>query len=403
VTLTPLAILVVGLILQSSMSTAMEDAAAPAPLSRAEAACSLIGRDLSISRGLLVELSGREIVFRHADGRLTHQPLADGLAVLTGHALQAPPRLGLLRLADGQELPGQSVSSSPDREVLVWNHALLGRLLVPVKDIDSILFATGGADAQRGLPAQGDLDVVLLANGDRLEGFILSLAGPIVLELAEGGATAEIALDRVAAVRLVTPRRPPVGQRVWLTDGSVIDVKQVSVSDDRTVRLIDPAAAGASTIQSTLSDVAGVLLDAASLRPFAAIGPVRVEGPPTRYVVPAPEVGEVRAAPLGLAGVTYRGPLKVWYTLPAGSTRFAAEARLPDDALQWGDCELLIHDGGREAFRARLNLDQPVALINIELRTDELAIEIAEGANGPVQDHVALHRAMVLVTLPAAH
>ena len=93
----------------------------------------------------------------------------------------------------------------------------------------------------------------------------------------------------------------------------------------------------------------------------------------------------------------YRGPLAAHYVLPRGATYFGAEARLPEPARAWGDCELSIRDNDREVFTATLNAETPTALIGVRLTGSTLTVEVAEGSGGPIQDRVVLVRAMVLV------
>ena len=105
-------------------------------------------------------------------------------------------------------------------------------------------------------------------------------------------------------------------------------------------------------------------------------------------------------APLGLSRVEFRGPVTVRYDLVSGPMYFSAEARLSRMARSWGDCELVIRDDEQEVFRARLNAEHPTASIGVALHGSQLTIEITEGSNGPIQDHVVLHRAMLLSAQP---
>ncbi len=79
---------------------------------------------------------------------------------------------------------------------------------------------------------------------------------------------------------------------------------------------------------------------------------------------------------------------------------FSGEVRLPVMARQWGDCELVIRDDEREVFWARLNAQSPAATIGINVGGSVLTIEIRQGSAGPIQNHVVLHRGMLLVERP---
>ena len=101
-------------------------------------------------------------------------------------------------------------------------------------------------------------------------------------------------------------------------------------------------------------------------------------------------------APLGLARVELRGPIVVRYGLPAVPVLLVAEATLPLAARTWGDCELVIRSDRREIFRAHLNAERPTVQVSVLVEGAELELEITEGAHGPIQDRIVLHRTMLL-------
>ncbi|MHC4130194.1 MAG: hypothetical protein ACYSUA_18940 [Planctomycetota bacterium] len=320
------------------------------------------------------------------------------MALLDTEAVVVPRRQGWLRLADGQRFPGQALSGSRAADgVLVWvQSSWLGRMEVPLNRIESVTFVGGGQ-----VPAPGDADVLQLANGDRLEGVVTALGDPITVEVLNGDESGpqviELPLDRVVAVRMVTPAQRPSGRRLWLLDGTVVDVSEVMLGDDGFFRLEGvPMVTEEQAKRIEVDAVAGVQFDARGLIPFAAMAPSRVEGPPTRYAVTAPTVLD-EFAPLGLGRVEFRGPVSVQYLLPAGSAYLSAEAALPVKARSWGDCELVIREDDRQVFAARLNADTPTAVIGVPLDGSRLTVEVTEGSGGPVQDQVVLLRALVLV------
>jgi hypothetical protein len=362
------------------------------------------GRFLLIRRDRPVEIVAVAEIGAH---RLVHSEGAAGwasvsrdqcVALLDTEAVVVPRRQGWLRLADGQRFPGQALSGSRAADgVLVWvQSSWLGRMEVPLNRIESVTFVGGGQ-----VPAPGDADVLQLANGDRLEGVVTALGDPITVEVLNGDESGpqviELPLDRVVAVRMVTPAQRPSGRRLWLLDGTVVDVSEVMLGDDGFFRLEGvPMVTEEQAKRIEVDAVAGVQFDARGLIPFAAMAPSRVEGPPTRYAVTAPTVLD-EFAPLGLGRVEFRGPVSVQYLLPAGSAYLSAEAALPVKARSWGDCELVIREDDRQVFAARLNADTPTAVIGVPLDGSRLTVEVTEGSGGPVQDQVVLLRALVLV------
>ena len=368
----------------------------------------LIGRDLQVKHVSLLAMDAEQITVRGPGGRRDSLRPDDTLALAFEEATPRLPDGGVLVLADGQRLPGEAVKPGEaagdsdgkqgDEDVLAWRHPWLGELLVELNDIASVRFTAGAP-----LPEAAEADVVLLGNGDRLEGFVVSLADPVVVEVARDGQAQllEVPRHNVASVRLVSPPQPAEAMRAWLTDGTIVSMRRVEIEESGHVRLLTSwQEPGAAAVRMMVVELAGILLDASRLVPLAGLPPQRVEGPVTRYEIQPPKVLE-KSSLLGLSPIEYRGPLVVRYVLPASASRFAAEAVMPEAARAWGDYELVISDEQGEKFRQRMNAENPVASINIELQGSsgggELTIELAEGTHGSIQDCLVLNWAMLLV------
>ena len=355
----------------------------------------LIRRDMRVQTVEVAQI-GQRLVFREDGGGWASVAIDRCVALLRTDTLITPRHQGWLTLTDGQSFPGQALSGARVAEdAFVWNQSSwLGRMEVPLDHVASVVFDPGTT-----VPTAGEQDVLLLVNGDRVEGFITALGDPVSLELRDdgnGSTSIELPLDRVRAVRMVSPPRKPSGQRLWLVDGTIVDVERVVLGDDGYYRFEGISFTEQDSVRVAPAGVAAVLFDPSALVPFASLQPRRVEGPPMRYVVPRPEVRDGRAA-LGLFEVEFRGPLAAHYVLPSGATYFGAEARLPEPARPWGDCVLSIRDNGQEIFTARLNAETPTAVIGVRLTGSMLTVEVAEGSGGPIQDRVVLVRAMILV------
>ncbi len=353
----------------------------------------LIRRDMPVQTVEVAEIGPRRLVYREDGGSWVSVSRERCVALLNTEVLIVPRRQGWLHLADGQQFPGQALSAARMTDVLVWvQSSWFGRMEVPLDHISSALFQSTAV-----VPPQGDADVLLLANGDLVEGFITSLGDPVSLELANAEtASIDLPLGRVHAVRMVTPPRKPTGPRLWLIDGTIVEARQVLLSDDGFYRLEGVAFGQEDSYRMGLDAVAAVLFDPAALVPFADLTPRRVEGPPTRYIVPAPRPLDDHA-PLGLSRLEFRGPITAYYVLPAGATYFAAEAELPVTSRAWGDCELIVRDDDRTVFATRLNAETPTASIGVRLSGSTLTVEVTEGAAGPIQDTVVLVRSLILV------
>lgn len=353
-------------------------------------------------RSDLSQLEVRKITIEHQQlhygdarsGEWMTAPLDECIALLRVGARVSRPSGGSVRLADGQVLPGETLSNAdPDLDAIVWNHAWLGRMEIPLDAVRSVSFT---ADTLP--PPAGVGDVVLYTNGDRQSGLIVQFGDPIVLEIENPAGTSELSIpaDRVAAVTLVSQPRPRTGTRIWFADGTIVDVKRLLVAADGYAR-IESVPAGNTQLQAQrlLRDVVAVFFRADALVPLASLDPVSIDGPSSRFAIPRPVTLDANAV-ADLSSLEFRGPLSVRYALPAKRCRFAATAELPTDARTWGDCELILECNGREVFRAHLSAANPTAAINVMLDGGEMTLRLLQAKHGSIQDRVVLHRAMFL-------
>ncbi|MBT8485040.1 MAG: hypothetical protein HKO59_04805 [Phycisphaerales bacterium] len=364
----------------------------------------LVDQDLSVRPIELLSAGAYGLEIRDAGGGPTTQVTLDECLALIrpdGYLAQDPESdplsgdmFGTLVFADGERMPGViSGDAPPDADAVAWVHPRFGPMLVPLERVAAASLRPGAP-----IPESGQLDVVALANGDQLQGFIASVGDPVVIEVGDGvdAHPVEIPLARTRGFALVAPRMPPTGRRVWFSDGTVLDTRKLQVGNDGYLRFGLAWRPDEGGFAARLSTVSAVLFDSAGLVPLATLAPARVERTTPRYIVPGPKVDDP-AAPLGLGAVSIRGPVRVRYALPDNCIRFAGEAQLPFGARRWGDYQLILRDDDAEVFRARLNRANPSVPINVTLRGSELTIELEQGASGPIQDHVVLRRAMLLV------
>lgn len=359
----------------------------------------IITRDARFMAAELVEITDLAITVRTERGGVETIAIEDCIGLLNPASAVQPrgsgaysPQ-GILVLADGQRLPGSpTLGPGAASDVLSWRHRWFGNIGVPLDRIAWTAFRIGAEP-----PDSGEADVILLTNGDRAEGFITALRDPVEIEW--NGRVSTIALDRISAIRLITPPASPAAEsrRVWFEDGTVLDVSAVSTDGDGNIHFVQPLGdPSEGNLGMSFGRVAGILFDIASLIPFATLQAHDVEGPVTRYVVPLPEIATAERA-LGLRDVILRGPLTARYALPAGAQQLMGSARLLDKAQDWPDCELVIAVDGRELFRERLGSERRRLDFDVPVEGSELSIEVTEGGLGPIGDHVVLEGTMVLV------
>ena len=194
----------------------------------------LIRSDLREESVEVVEMNDRELVVLDEQRGWQSLPLEQCLALIDTEPLAVDRRQGLIVLADGQRLPGQAISNpNSDGEMLAWNHPWLGRLDVPLGEVNIVHLRPG-----RPRLIADDTDLLLLSNGDRLEGLVLSFGDPLTLEFTDAGGVStplEIPLERVWAVAFVTPPAAAAGRRLWFHDGTVINAASLRPSQTRSM------------------------------------------------------------------------------------------------------------------------------------------------------------------------
>jgi hypothetical protein len=346
-----------------------------------------------------------------------------------------------IELTDGQRLAGRPVNTprkngEKGADVVVWEHPQLGWLAIPLDNVARISVQgleidgrTAAPRAARPVGGGGSGDVIVLANGDRMEGFVSAVGATVTVEAAgeNGGRATDLPLSRIAEIDFANPAREPSGPLIWLADGNVIGVTAMQAPREGQVRLrtalpssaagpgagAGAAAKGRASLGAgkeseehifLLDEIKAVLLDPAAVKALAAIAPAEQKPVGERRWMEPLEIGDARTATLGAAEVRLPGPMRVEWELPDGASRLTMSAELPASMRTWGDCILIISERAagqpeRELVRERINGERPRVEINTALGAGvgsrRLAITLDPGAYGPIQDRIVLTGAMV--------
>lgn len=324
-----------------------------------------------------------------ADRSLTAIDSSKAVRLEFGREISAPATGGggsVLRLTDGQVLRGNLGGAGDGGEQLVWETTTLGPVQVGLDDVSSMSVSDGGD-----LPVAGESDIVLLANGDRLSGFVeaVSAAG---LNLDRDGQSVDLAWEAISGVVLANLARR--GSGVWLTliDGSRLRVEALTLT-------------GSHAAGTAFGQPFEVPMDRAA----------RVDFTQRHRLVPLDELPQTVMEGGTAFGVEYpprfepgwlslHAPVTVRYELPAGARRFAADAAIAPGASAaadppgGADMVLIVSDGQTELFKERLNADQPRVRINVELTGPALELRLDDAVGGPVLDRLRLENPAVLVT-----
>jgi hypothetical protein len=377
----------------------------------------LLDRRLNERTVQLIDVSDSKIKYTESTSRESlerNEPISEYLAVLSPvseeHEAAVHP-VSLVELTDGERFVGSLVTHETKPDSIMWEHVSLGVMEFKLDSIKRIQFQ-GGPEQHRDPGAAADL--VVLANGDKVEGFVDSVGPTVQLEV--NGSKRDLPVARVQEIDFAAGPAQEVkgGMVAWLRDGSVVACRSI-----HTTRLgelvLSPRVMGAEERQTEapaplvtlrLDDLWALSLDPSGTVPLASL-PIasQTPGPDRRWAKNAVAV-DARWAALGLADIELPGPMTVEWNLPTGASRFAAEAELPRQMWTWGDCELVVLTAGAgggetEIWRRRINAEAARARIAVALPDPgakrALRIRLEAGEYGSVQDKIVLHRPVLLV------
>jgi hypothetical protein len=386
---------------------------------------SLIDRTLNRTAVDLLWWDEGVVTYRDELGQVRREPVERFVAILPGPAAGrdgARVRPGeedlaggtpvVVELVDGQRLIGSvgpwnssAIAVEPAGEGLGVLTPLFGARVLPLERVARILIdpwaRPGDADWSPGVD-----DELILINGDRLRGFLVSFADEIRFDAGAG--ERPFPVRRVAEVRLGNPRETPSGPRVWWSSGAVVDARASGPSTGGQVRLTD----GGETSGFPIDEIEAAWLTRGGLIPLASL-PVRRSDPIAgRRWTPPVRSGSEGDAPLGTPHIALPGPIRVEWTIPPEAARFGAIARLGGtlehphaEPGRWGDAvvRVALRVGGEEGelLSVPLTRGAPEAMLGTPLpgagtpdRT--LIIEVLEGRFGPIHDRVLLDRPMLV-------
>jgi len=370
-------------------------------VAQAQGSHALLKADLSLQQVSVLAFSrdsvrvvtetGAEQDLAHSDvlalWRLDHSPLDEGDTASNGASLE---------LIDGRRWRG--VVGLAEAEMLAWEHPLFGTQKISLERVSTYRRAPEtGAPAAQGLID----DVVVLANGDEVKGFVEQLGLEVVIDTGVDRVTLPIA--SVDAVVLANELQSLTGPTVWLADGSVLS--DVSILGDASGVLDIELDKGSGSVASApAGDLLAFVPEAGRIVPLADVEMIAQQNAPGRRWSEPATFDDPAEQPLGASPLRIPGPMSVSWRLPPDAAGFVAEAVLPRDMRVWGDCELSLWVGDGEApielTRHRLHADDPSASLRAGLAGyggQTLELRLDAGAFGPVQDRVVVSRPMLIL------
>ncbi|MEO1009245.1 MAG: hypothetical protein AAFX79_11825 [Planctomycetota bacterium] len=342
---------------------------------------------------------GDRVRFLSARGE-SSLPIDGGVIAIADASGVAPePRGAWVELIDGQRivgsppLPGDADARRPGSEdTLAWSSPLLGELALPIEAVQRVVLD----DSATAAPLDELADVLVYVNGDVVRGIVEEIGDEVVVDI--DGMVDRVPLAYLTSFSLANPPRPPRGTRVWLADGSVVQVDRLrSLADG--VRLDPSEAMLARDTQPPPplrpGEVLAVAFESGNVVPLVRLGLPEIEAVGGRRWAPPPRAGDADRALLGAPAIEISGPTEASWTVPADARRLSLRVRLRPDGRTWGDCLVRVSvDGMAEgASVVRLWGERPEADFVVDLpggtpRTLRLAIEAGE--RGTIQDRVLL-------------
>lgn len=395
----------------------------------------LIDLDLAVTEVIVDTIEDGKVLF-HEDGLRRRRSTTDLLAMICVNTrIEASAGQGLIELIDGQRLVGRlamrrrsyrrQAEPDPDTsedlddgEMIAWENDFVGRFEFPLERVSRIVFpANPGFDAwfdedelmnmarqrsQRSLvqsdkflrpstETEMDADVVLLANGDRVTGYVMSCSDGLVTIEDDNGDIIELPIERVRELTLLNESERPEGARILGTDGSEFQVDAVRLSGD----YVHADMPGRGTIRISGSFVRGILFDAAAFQPLATATLAAVKGPEVYGPVDHPRRVDVDAA-FGVSDIELRGPVDMEFVLPDAPGRFVTQVEIPRSHVDWANLVVSVYIDDAPVVSTALHRDQPREMIVVDFEGGRsLSIHLEEGERGPVQDVVVLRRPML--------
>lgn len=302
-----------------------------------------------------------------------------------------PIRSRFIETTDGQRIPGSIVRDENGR--VSWRSAWLPDLNLDPEKLTTVRLRE---DAEI-LEAQ-DADLVLLANGDRIEGLVNSIGASLVVELIGGdrdGDVLEVPIERVASISLVNPSIESDGVMVWYRGGHRLLGSRIDVEDDGYSRLQRPVLGG-GVAEVPSEYLVGISFAADRVRPWSSLE-WNLEPGSAESIRPwIPPITRMDGHyPISASPLRIPGGMKASAELPWARARFRVVVERAPDAGS-GSCMFIVRDGDREVARQMVDPANPVVVVTGEVGEGPLVFEVDPGEDGPFEDDIVLREALLV-------
>ncbi len=306
-------------------------------------------------------------------------------------------------------------------EYFTWESPLLGRFSGALDSAAHVCFApasgvgSGGlpvAPSRRELAAAPVVDEAILANGDRLIGFITDLGAEIEVDAGGAAGRMRVPIERVRALRLSSSRSASRGPLAWLADGSIVRFASIGVVQGQ-VGAVDQGRGAPSAMRLALTLPTGrtinlptealiaITADVHRIAPLAEIAAEGVER--SNGVAKIIEPGAMipgEAGPfwsIGARDITLSGAARLDAAAPEGAVALWAAAALPKRGWQWSEGTLTVWSERSPAARVRLSRQRPESGVQALLAGERLTLTLSPGSAGAGQAFAAVRSGIVVI------
>lgn len=283
-------------------------------------------------------------------------------------------------LQDGQLVVGGFEPAGKD---LWWRNPHLGAFRM---DLDRVAWIGPTSLLWENAPTR---DQVRFVNGDRADGFIQSIDvehGVRVESAGTGDAASRSTVDhdlsRIASVRMSERTEKPTGWRIWLRDGSRIDVDSWSREGERLVLRGCHLPSAPPTVTLGWNQVGAIRRDVAAPLPLSTLPWTVTDVPDSPRLAPARIHVAPQIVPLGLQAIDLHGPGVFQATLPAGGAMVDGRLCAPPGLSGQLGCMVVVLDGDHEMLRFRATGDAWNAHVHGPVRSGRLVVRIEGSERG---------------------
>lgn len=321
-----------------------------------------------------------------------------------------------IELSDGQRWLGKIGKCSADDDLdydldlLKWDHNYFGYLLTPIDKILKIhLHGKTSILSEYAQPQSvKSNDTIKLINGDILTGFVLSICENAVIEY-DNNTIDEIPLKRIQNIDFANePVFSPSGKYVWFESGEIIKIKSITTNKNNNndaAEVNNDVAYQISLdnkqpVSIALQDINAILFDSAALRGLAELRIIEYTSASDWLKIPFRPKIQTDIQELNLNNIEYYGPITIKYQLPENAVKFATQATIPIEALEWADFDMnFIIDNDTTIYTAHFNINnssQPISF-DIASGSHTLTIHIQAAQHGPVHNSIILQKPRFLL------